>query len=67
MTNEMGFLAALISKAESRLAHQAALVERMPSGSASREAVAACEVLLTLSDKVISLRRTRDDLASRQP
>ena len=60
MTIESDFLVSLISKAESRLAYQAALVATFPDGSDSEQAVSACELLQLLSLKVLALHRKRD-------
>ena len=60
MTIELDFLASRISKAENRLAFQAALVARLPEGCASKQAVSACEVLQVMSRKVIALHQERN-------
>ena len=66
MTHELRFLSSLIDRAENRLAFQAALVSRLPEGSASTQAVSACEVLQSMSDRVISLRGKREELLASQ-
>ena len=60
MTIESNFLAALIGGAERRLAFQAFLVGELPDGSASKQAISACELLQLFSLKVIALHRERE-------
>ncbi len=64
MSIETAFIDGLIHRAEARLRAQAAIVEGLPSGCPTSEAVQACDILQSMNDRLMSLRLERDKLAA---
>ena len=63
MSIETFFMNGLIHKAEARLKAQAAIVESLPSGCPTSEAVQACDIMQSMNDRLMSLRLEREKLA----